>query len=155
METSKILMRKAEIYPRLKLGLKQEKGGVKSTGRHLVRLLSDKVTLGRDRETSEIVEMVKYVMEVNGEKREYRTRMRNKDTKELNYLVQILSRVPEGTEVYLEMKKMGPRNYIEVTNLDGTRIAEDDDSGEDVGEDEGVEDEETVISLDGDEPQTV
>lgn len=151
MKTSKLLMGKAGIYPKLQLGIKQERGGVQSTGPHTVRLISDKITLMRDRESGEIVEMVKYVVEEDGVKKEYRTRLKNKDTKELNYLVQHLSSVEEGTEVILEMKKMGPRNYVEVRNLDGTPIkVEGSEDTEGVSEEHGDDEEETVINLDDD-----
>lgn len=125
-------MVKAGVYPKLRLGIKEPKGGVRSTGKHTVRLISDKIIKSRDRESGTIIDAVKYVVEVGGVKMEYRCPMKNKDTGELHYLVQVLSKVPEGGEVTMEMKKMGPRNYVEVLNPDGSRIDGDveDEAGE-------------------------
>lgn len=141
MKTSAILMQKADIHPKLKLGIKQDKGGVKSTGRHVVRMISDKITKGRDRESGQIIDAVKYVVEEKGQKYEYRCPLKNKETGELHYLVQILSHVPEGTEVVMEMKKQGPRNYIDVTNLDGSRIDGDQDASSEVDDQDPTEEE--------------
>lgn len=135
MQNSKALMQRAEIYPRIKLGTKQPKGGVVSTGKHIVRMIKDKITMGRDRESGKIIEVMKYILEEDGVKKEYRCPLKNKETNELHYLVQILSKVPENGEVSLEMKKAGPRNYVEVLNLDGSRIdAGEDDANEIVDE---------------------
>lgn len=130
MKNSKGLMKAADIHPKLKLGIKEPKGGVRSTGKHTVRMISDKITKGRDRESGSIIDVVKYVVEENGEKFEYRCPMKSKETGELHYLVQILSKVPENGEVTMEMKKAGPRNFIEVLNLDGSRIDGDEDESE-------------------------
>lgn len=130
MKTSAALMKSAGIYPKLKLGVKKVgangKQSVHATGPHTVRLISDKIVKGRDRESGNIVELVKYVLEEGGVKKEYRCPLKHKETGELHYLVQILSKVPENTEVIMEMKKQGPRNYVEVRNLDGTRIDSDE-----------------------------
>src|SRR5690606_17692693 len=67
-----------------------------------------------DRDTGKIVDVVKYVFEEDGEKKQYERKIKNK-ADELDYLIQRLSEVPEGAEVILEMKKNGMKNYIEVT----------------------------------------
>lgn len=152
MKNSLALMKAAGIYPKLKLGVRKAgtsgKQSVHSTGRHTVSVISDKITKGRDRESGNIIDVVKYVLEEGGEKKEYRCPMKNKETGELHYLVQILSKVPEGTQVTMEMKKMGPRNYIEVLNLDGSRIDGDEQetADEEVGEDVGDVSEEELDS---------
>ena len=66
-----------------------------------------------------------YLVEENGEKKEYRTKVKNKEGK-LNYLVQRLAEIEEGDEVILEMKKMGIKNYIEVTPTKGATKVEHD-----------------------------
>lgn len=126
MEISKKLMESAGIYPKLRLGLKKEGGGVESTGPHLVKLISDKIVKGMDRETGKVIEYVKYIVEEEGVEKEYRTRLKNKETGELQYLVQNLSQVDEGTEIILEMKKMGVKNYIEVRYPDGSALTDTD-----------------------------
>jgi hypothetical protein len=109
-------MKKAGILPKLRLGIKKEGGGVESTGPHQVRILEDKIVPGIDKETGKQIHEVKYILEENGEKKEYRVPVKDK-AGELHYLVQRLSEIPEGGEVILEMKKRGIKNYIEVTTI--------------------------------------
>ena len=71
MKNSKALMVRAGIYPRLKLGVRKmnpttKKESVHSTGPHKVRVLDDKITKGRDRESGQIIDVMKYVLEVEG-----------------------------------------------------------------------------------------
>lgn len=135
-------MKAAGIFPKLRLGTKIQGSGVKSTGLHTVKMVSDKITKGRDRESGTIIDVVKYVVEEDGVQKEYRVPLKNKETGELHYLVQVLSKVEEGDVVTMEMKKMGARNYVEVLNPDGSRIeAEDEDDESDV---EDVKDDEHV-----------
>lgn len=126
MKISKDLMKTAGIFPKLRLGVKQEGGGVKSTGPHTVKMLSDKIVNGLERESGKTIQYVKYIVEEDGEQKEYRTRLKHKETGELNYLVQNLSQVEEGQTVVLEMKKMGPKNYVEVRHVDGSKITDED-----------------------------
>lgn len=116
MKNSKLLMVQAGVLPKLKLGVKQAKGGVKSTGSHKVKILEDKIVKGLDAQTGKEIDYVEYILEENGEKKFYRTKVKNKEGK-LNYLVQHLSEVKEGEEVFMEMKKQGMKNYIEVRPL--------------------------------------
>lgn len=124
MRISKELMKSAGILPKLRLGIKREGGGVQATGPHTVTMISDKIVQGLDRETGKAIEYVKYVVEEDGVQKEYRTRLKHKETGELNYLVQNLSQVDEGDMVILEMKKMGPKNYIEVRHANGTIVTD-------------------------------
>lgn len=125
MKVSQELMLKANIKPKLRLGIKTDHG-VKGTGPHTVKMVSDKIIMGLDRETGKPIEYVKYVVEEDGVEKEYRTRLKHKETGELNYLVQNLSQVQEGDIVIMEMKKMGPKNYIEVRHEDGSKITDED-----------------------------
>jgi hypothetical protein len=127
MKVSQELMKKAGVYPKLRLGIKRDGGGVQSTGPHTVKMVSDKIVTGIDRDTNKPIEYVKYVVEQDGVQKEYRTRLRNKETGELNYLIQHLSQVEEGETVVLEMKKMGMKNYIEVRYPDGTLVTDAED----------------------------
>lgn len=117
-------MEQANLYPKLRLGLKKEGGGVQSTGPHTVKMISDKIIQGLDRDTGKVIEYVKYIVEEDGVQKEYRTRLKHKETGELNYLIQNLSQVEEGDTVILEMKKMGVKNYIEVRHQDGTPLTD-------------------------------
>lgn len=126
MEKSKALMKSAGVMPKLRLGVKKPGGGVVVTGPHRVRILEDRIVKDRDLETGNDVEFVVYLVEENGEKKEYRTKVKNKDGK-LNYLVQRLAEIEEGQEVTLEMKKMGIKNYIEVTPIKDVATVEHDE----------------------------
>lgn len=117
MKTSKQLLAKAGILPKLRLGQKLPAGGVKSTGAHKVKILEDKIIKRADPETGQDTEWVRYTVEENGEQKVYDTRLKDKKTQELSYLVQRFAEVNEGDEVMLEMKKQGIKNYIEVSPL--------------------------------------
>ena len=110
---SKELLSKAGILPKLRLGLKLPKGGVKPTGPHKVKLLEDKI-LKKPDQTGKEIEYVRYIVEENGEQKVYDTKLRDKNNG-LSYLVQRFAEINEGEEIILEMKKQGAKNYIEVT----------------------------------------
>jgi len=88
-----------------------------------------------DRETQKVIEIVKYTFEEDGELKEYRVPVKARETGELHYLVQRMSMVPEGAEVILEMKKRGPKNYIEVLDASGSPIEPSDEEVDDEMED--------------------
>lgn len=130
MKISKGLMNKAGVMPKLRLANRQGKSVV-STGPQRVKLLEDKIIQGMDRETGKKVEYVVYTVEHDGEKKQYRTRLKNKDTGELSYLVQRMGEIPEGTDVILECKRSGIQNYIEVTPVgDAIKVDEIDEHEE-------------------------
>lgn len=106
-------MTKAGLLPKLRLGLKLPKGGVKPTGPHRVKILEDKIFKKPDN-TGKEIEYVRYTVEEDGEQKVYDTKLRDKKGG-LSYLVQRFAEVAEGEEVILEMKKSGIINYIEVT----------------------------------------
>ena len=102
MRVSKELLSVAGIVPRLKLYIKSTK---KSTGTHKVKLISDRIVKDTEFGTGKEIEYVEYTLEENGEKKVYKTKLKNKDG-ELSYLVQNLAEFKEGEEVFMEMKKM-------------------------------------------------
>lgn len=125
---SKELLAKAGILPKLRLGLKLPKGGVKPTGAHKVKILEDKIIKKPD-QTGKEIEYVRYVVEENGEKKVYDTKLRDKNNG-LSYLVQRFAEIPEGEDVVLEMKKQGAKNYIEVTPAGQSASVEMDEEEE-------------------------
>lgn len=133
-------MKVAKIYPKLRLGTKKEGGGVVATGPHTVKLLEDKITKGVDRESGKVIEVVRYILEENGEQKQYTVPVKNRETGELHYLVQRLSEVNEGETIILEMKKRGIKNYVEVLAADGTPIEPSEEDHVDEITDEDVED---------------
>lgn len=122
MKTSKEILEKAGVVPKLRLGVNVGKG-VKPVGPFRVRLIRDKEVMGRDNKTGKEVPMVRYLLDVllkdgkTWEKRIYDTRKFNKDSGDVSYLVIRLAEVPENGEVILEMKKAGIKNFIEVREI--------------------------------------
>lgn len=115
---SKELMTVAGVVPKLQLGIKTPKGVV-STGKHKVKILSDRIVKGADINTGKDIEFVEYTLEENGEKKIYKTRVKNKNG-ELSYLVQHMAMIKEGDEIFIEMKKQGMKNYVSVTPVMGS-----------------------------------
>ena len=130
MKISAELMVQAKIVPRLKLYIKSTK---KSTGTHKVKLISDRIVKDTEFGTGKEIEYVEYTLEENGEKKVYKTKLKNKDS-ELSYLVQNLAEFKEGEEVFMEMKKMGIKNYVEVSPVNA-KSAEIEEDEQEVGED--------------------
>lgn len=131
-------MEQAHILPKLRLGVKKEKGGVDPTGPHRVKMVADRIGKGVDRETGKVIDVVKYTVEEEGELKEYSVPVKARETGELHYLVQRLSEVSEGEEVILEMKKRGFKNYVDVLNLNGEPIGVNEE-GVSEPEEEGEE----------------
>lgn len=153
MKIAKTLMKNAEIYPKLKLGERIVKedgsyGAVRSNGPHKVKLLKEFIRKGVDRETGQVIEVYKIVVEHEGVTKEYRMPIKARETGELHYLVQRLSKVEEGEEIIMEMKKQGPKNYIEVLRADGTPIEIDEDEITDTTHDENISDDDVDEALD-------
>ena len=128
MKTSIELLAVAGIVPRLKLGIKKAKGGMTSTGVHRVKLISDKIIKAKDF-TGKEVEFVEYTLEENGEKKVYKTKLKNGEGK-LAYLVQNLAGFKEDEEVFMEMKKAGMKNYVDVWSVNEPKRAEVEDEDE-------------------------
>lgn len=116
-------MERAGVLPRLRLGVKLEKGGVQATGPHTVKVISDLIQKGKHKQTGEIIDIVRYTFEESGQPKWYDVPVKD-EAGDLHYLVQRLSEVAEGQEIVLEMKKRGPRNYIDVTTTDGKPVGE-------------------------------
>lgn len=130
MKVSSELRVLAKIVPKLKLGNKTPKGVI-GNGVHKVKLLSDKIVKGKDFKTGKEVEKVEYTLEENGEKKIYTTKLKN-DKGELSYLVQNLADFQEGEEVFMEMKKAGIKNFVNVWSVNEPKTAEVEEESEDV-----------------------
>lgn len=125
MKVSAELRVQAKIVPKLKLGSKTPKGVV-GNGVHKVKLLSDKIVKGKDFKTGKEIDKVEYTLEENGEKKIYTTKLKN-DKGELSYLVQNLADFQEGEEVFMEMKKAGMKNFVNVWSVNEPKTAEVDE----------------------------
>ena len=127
--TSKALLKKAGLLPKLRLGIKQTKGGTKSTGPHKVKLLEEQIKKKPDQSGKE-VEYVRLIVEENGEQKYYDTKLRGTDGMP-SYLVQNLAEIKEGDDIILEMKSQGAKNYIDITPVGhSTRVEMEDEEEE-------------------------
>lgn len=136
MKASKTILKKANIVPRLQLAiqLKDEQGnkkGVKGTGPHRVKLISDKIVKGTEYQTGTERYEIEYLLEENGEKKKYRVPMKDKNG-EIHYLIQRFAEIPEGTEVILEYQRKGLKGYIDIQVVGEQEIK---DIEEDIDED--------------------
>lgn len=129
MNTSKAILKTANIIPRLQLGTKTEHGIV-SSGPHKVKLLRDKEVTGTDVNGKQIA-LVRYLLEENGEQRIYDVKKLNASG-DIHYLVQKLATYPEGSEVIIEMKKRGIKNYVDVQPAGESGSAEVEDEELDI-----------------------
>lgn len=126
-------MIQANIIPKLRLAIKEEGKAPVPTGPHRVKILSDNTQKGKDREGN-IIPIVRYVFEENGEQKRYDVPVKNKEG-ELHYLIQRLSEIEEGQEIILEMKKRGAKNYVNVSLVGSDVEMEDEEvEGEEVNE---------------------
>lgn len=114
MEKSREILKKANIYPRLRLGEKLDGGGVKATGAHTVKLLEEHIVKGIDPKDGKEKHYMRFIVEdMDGVKRRYDTRLTD-DAGQPSYLIQELAEYEAGDIVTLEMKKAGAKNYISV-----------------------------------------
>ncbi len=135
MKTSKEIVLKSGLLPRLQLGIKTAKG-VQSTGLHTVKVLEDKIVRKPIREEGDDGFYIRYIVEENGEKKQYDTRMKEKGGVDPSYFVQAMANVEAGETITLEMKKAGLKNYVEIIRLSvGEVQTANADEGEEGGED--------------------
>jgi hypothetical protein len=139
MKTSKDILKRANIVPKLRLAFKSNKGVV-GTGPHRVKILEDKLGKDVDRNTGQERIIVIYYFEENGEKKKYKVPVKGKDG-DPHYLVRRLAEIPEGQEIILEYKRSGMKGYIEVMPVNDISTIEMDEEDEDT----------PAISLDEDE----
>lgn len=117
MEKVRELARTLNILPRLQLGIKLDKGGIKTTGPHKVKFLQEPtIVMGKDFEGKPRKEM-KFIVESEGVKYTWNVPILNKEGQP-NYLIERLMNIEVNDERTLEMKKKGIRNYIDIREED-------------------------------------
>lgn len=124
MEKSKELVTQAGIVPNLQLAIQLEKGGVKSTGPHTVKVLEEKLINTTNYETGKQVPTMRYFFEENGEKKQYDVEVKDKNGN-LDYRIQKMAQFEVGQILVLEVKKKGIKNYTNIRLLDDTQGGED------------------------------
>lgn len=132
--TSKKLMDKAveegkipAPFLQLAVQIKDDAGkkkGVKGTGKHTVKFLSDKEVKGENFITKEERQEVEYTFEENGQKKKYNVPIHN-DKGELHYFVQRMADIQTNETITLEYKKIPNsfKGFIEVGKLSGHEAA--------------------------------
>jgi len=124
---------KSERIPYLQLGVKQERGGVKGTGPHKVKVLDVKDATGQDYKTKEDIKGYEIIVEHEGERKKYFFPALGDDGK-FHYLVETFADIPEGSEVIMEYKKKEGtyKGYIDVKPVEEVGSQEQELSDEDI-----------------------
>lgn len=144
MQTSREILLKAGLLPKLQLGIRKGTGRIKdgkeimnvvSSGKHTVKMIEDKIIRKPPQEEGDDGYFVRYIVEEDGEKKQYDTRMKQKGGVDPSYFVQAMAAVEPGETITLEMKKSGVKNYIEIVRLEAGVTehadAEDQDESDD------------------------
>lgn len=130
MENVKKLADKMGVVPRLKLGIKTDKG-VQSNGAHRVKFLAEPTFIkGKDFKGNE-QEQMKFIVEEGMMKYAWIVPIKGKDG-QASYLIQHLMDIEVGDERILEMKRHGAQNHIEVRKVDAQPGSDLDDIADDI-----------------------
>lgn len=124
MEKSKELVTQAGIVPNLQLATQQERGGVKSTGPHTVKIIEEKLINTTNYETGKQVPTMRYFFEENGERKQYDVEVKDKNGN-LDYRIQKISQFEIGQILVIEVKKKGIKNYTDI-RLSDNEVKEDE-----------------------------
>jgi len=138
MEKIREVMTSMGALPKLRLGEKLLKGGVKSYGPKTVKFLAEPVGVTK-KIMGKMEKMLRFEVEHEGSRFFWYVRVLNREG-EPNYLLERLAEVKVGDERVLEMSKQGMINYVDVREVGEHARAADDDEGE-----------EAVIQYDADE----
>lgn len=104
---------KLKLYPKLQLGEKLPGSGVKPTGPHTVKITAEPTTTIINK-NGKPVNAFKFIVEENGDLYKWLVPLVNEQG-EGHYLIERLQNVEVGQEIVLEMKKRGPKNYIDIS----------------------------------------
>lgn len=136
---SQEVVSKAGIMPRLSLAEKIIKNGksrgTKSTGKHIVKFLEDKVVKGKDFSTGQEIMKMKYIFEENGQKKFY-TRPLRDENEEVHYFIQRMSQFNYGDELVIEYLQKGLKGYISVNKNTGQPDVSQEGSGTDIADED-------------------
>lgn len=131
MKNLQILAEQLHILPKLRLGIKLEKGGVQTTGPHHVKFIEEPVTVMGKGEDGKPRKELKFVVTESDIKYRWQVPILGKDGQP-SYLIERLMNVEVGEERTLEMVKRGMKNYIDVRLSD--EASEPPEEVEDDGE---------------------
>lgn len=123
LNATKAVLDKANILPWLRLGTKKDGGAVISTGPHEVKIVSDRLVKKFDRKTNKDVPAIEYVFEENGVQKRYTAKIMGENGS-VSYFIQKMGEFNIGDIITLEMRKNGPKNYIDVNGTNGGEVDE-------------------------------
>lgn len=150
MERVKEANRVLKIYPKLRLGEKIIKadgkpGGVKSTGLHKIKIISEPTTTMVRKTVDEkevIIKGFKFIVDEGGKLYKWLVPMTDAKTGEGHYLMEHLQDVEVGEEFTVEMKKDQGKNFIEVKRPNAGYVDDEiEEVHDDVSEDAGFDQE--------------
>lgn len=118
MEKVKEVMTAMGVLPKLRLGLKVKGGGVKSTGAHRVKFLSEPEGITKKNFEGKPTKFLRFEIECERVRYHWFVPVLNKEGNEANYLMERLADAKVGDERILEMTKQGAKNYIDVREVD-------------------------------------
>lgn len=108
---------KLKLYSKLQLGEKRAgengKESVHSTGPHTVKITAEPTTTIINK-NGKSVNGFKFIVEENGQLYKWLVPLTNEQG-EGHYLIERLQNIEVGQEIVLEMKKRGPKNYIDIS----------------------------------------
>jgi hypothetical protein len=97
-------------------------------------MIEDKIVKKAIREEGDDGYYMRYILEENGEQKQYDTRLKEKGGTDPSYFVQAMAGVEPGEIITLEMKKVGIKNYVEILRPSTGEV-----SNADMGDDEQEE----------------
>lgn len=122
------LMTKLDATPKLRLGRKLEGGGVELLGPKHIKILGEPSSImGKDPKTGLPRQEMKFMVEHEGRKYRWLVPFLSKDDgTQPHYLVERMSEldIQVGDELILEMKRNGPKNYVEITKVSSGEVSE-------------------------------
>lgn len=126
MEKIREIAKAIKLYPRIKLGEKSLGGATVGTGPHKVKFVEEpNVITGKDKKGNPRKEL-KFILQESGQLYRWQVPILN-DEGQPHYLVERLMDIQVGEIRVLEMKKRGPRSYIDVMDPSGPTEQEVDD----------------------------
>jgi hypothetical protein len=106
-----------KVVPKLRLGIKLEKGGMEPTGPHHIKFVEEPVVVaGSDPDTGAPRQELKFIVEEDGRRYRWNVPVLNKQ-KEPNYLLEVLAPFKVGDEAIVQMGRRGIKNYIAVKRV--------------------------------------
>lgn len=131
MEKVKEVMDALGVLPKLRLGVKVKGGGVKSTGPHHVRFVSEPEGITSKNFEGKPTKYLRFEVEVlpSAVRCHWSVAVLNREGQP-NYLLEKLYELQPGDERVLEMTKQGARNFIDVREVGAPSTVPDVDEGE-------------------------